>query len=40
MGKFAVWHSAQVPLEALAKDFTVGFVNLVGGPVLGLGLIT
>ena len=40
MGKFAVRYRAEVPLEALAEYFTVGFVNLVGGPVLGLGLIT
>ena len=39
MGKFAVRHSAEVPLEALAKYFAVGFVDPVGRPVLGLGLI-
>ena len=39
MGKFAVRYRAEVPLEALAEYFTVGFVNPVGGPVLGLGLI-
>ena len=39
MGKFTVRHRAEVPLEALAEDFTVGFVNPVSGPVLGLGLI-
>ena len=39
MGKFAVRHRAQVPLEALAKNFAVGFVNPVGRPVLGLRLV-
>ena len=39
MGKFAVRHRAEVPLEAFAEYFAVGFVNPVGGPVLGLGLI-
>ena len=39
MGKFAVRHSAEVSLEALAEYLAVGFVNPVGRPVLGLGLI-
>ena len=39
MGKFAVRHRAKVPLESLAEDFAVGFVDPIGWPVLGLGLI-
>ena len=39
MGKFAVRHSAEVPLEALAEHFAVGFINPIGRPVLRLGLI-
>ena len=38
VGKFAVRHRTQVPLEALAKYFAVGFVDPVGWPVFGLGL--
>ena len=38
MGKFAVRHRTQVPLEALAKYFAVGFVDPIGWPVFGLRL--
>ena len=33
-------YCAEVPLEPLAKDFAMGFVDPVGGPVLGLSLVT
>ena len=38
VGKLAVRHCTQVPLEALAKYFAVGFVYPIGWPVFGLRL--